>query len=165
MKTYRIVLVDDEEMILSALTRTLRSAEYKLYTALNAETALQIVKDHQIDLVISDYKMGNINGLQLFELINKISPDTLNILLTGNADIHMAIEAINKSLLYKFILKPWDNDDLKITVKRALEQRDLLHQNTYLTNELKKRDKMIGILKKNIPAYHKSMKIHRVTPF
>ena len=152
MHTYNILLVDDEEMILTALVRTLRSKEYHFFTAPSAEEALKIIKQEEIDLVISDYKMGEVNGLQLLEEISDVSPDTLNILLTGNADIHMAIDAVNKAVLYKFILKPWDNEELKITIRRALEQKDLLTQNTFLTNELKKRDKVISDLEHQYPG-------------
>ncbi|MCD4780057.1 MAG: response regulator [Candidatus Omnitrophica bacterium] len=152
MQTYKILLVDDEEMILTALVRTLRSKEYHFFTAPSAEEALEIINREKIDLVISDYKMGEVNGLQLLEEISEVSPDTLNILLTGNADIHMAIDAVNKAVLYKFILKPWDNEELKISIKRALEQKDLLTQNTFLANELQKRDKVISDLENQYPG-------------
>jgi DNA-binding NtrC family response regulator len=146
MEKYNILLVDDEENVLNSLTRVLTSNEYKIFKAADGEEAMKVAKSHLIDLIICDYKLPGITGIQFLEKVKEFNPDVLNILLTAHADLEMAVEAINKAVLYKFILKPWDNDSLRLTVLRALEQRSLILQNRQLTKEIETKDKVLNDL-------------------
>jgi len=114
---------------------------------------MKYAKTGYFDLMICDYVLGSgENGVDLIKSISGESPDTVAILLTGHADLSVALEAINKVNLYKFIIKPWDNDDLKLTVKRALEQKALIQENKRLIGELKKKDDMIKEMEKKYPG-------------
>ncbi len=146
MEQYNILLVDDEENVLSSLSRALKTNAYKIFTATDATQALGVAQNHFIDLIICDYKMPGMNGIEFLEKVKGFNPDVLNILLTAHADLEMAVEAINKAVLYKFILKPWDNDSLRLTVLRALEQRSLVLKNRQLNKEIEQKDKILNDL-------------------
>lgn len=152
MARYKILLVDDEKNILTSLARVFRDGEYDISTAENAEAAVDMVHGGEFDLIICDYKMPGMNGIEFFEIISGEHPEIIKILLTGSAELNMAIEAINKATLYKFILKPWDNSDLLFTVKRALEHKSLLEKNMKLMNEVKRRDEILIRLEKENPG-------------
>ncbi|MFH1768106.1 MAG: response regulator [Candidatus Omnitrophota bacterium] len=155
MAEYRILLVDDEESVLNSLKRALRQEPCVIFTALSAEEAVSIVETQSVDLVICDYQLGGMNGLEFLEKILRDYPEIITILLTGHAELNVAIEAINKAILYKFIVKPWNNDDLRVTVKRGLEYRALLAENRKLLNKVKRRDEFIEQLEKENPGITK----------
>ncbi len=152
MHKHKILLIDDEQPILNALTRVFHNSSYELFTATSAEQALGFLERNNIDLIICDYQLGGMNGIDFLENISKDNPDIINILLTAHADLDMAIDAINRAVLYKFIMKPWNDNNLLITVRRALEQRDLIIENKRLMNEIKKRDIYIKQLEKESPG-------------
>ncbi|MBS1198251.1 MAG: type secretion system protein E:Response regulator receiver:ral secretory system protein, partial [Proteobacteria bacterium] len=129
---YRILLVDDEPGILKALQRVFRRENYEIVTAGNGQEALQIFQDQEIHLVISDFMMPGMNGAQLLREIKSRAPDTLRIMLTGHANTDAVMGAVNEGAVYKFIIKPWNDDDLRVTVALALEQFDLIQRNRVL---------------------------------
>ena len=151
-KKYTVLFVDDEVNILRTLCRIFADENYELLTAENAMEATKILEQKVVDLIISDQRMPGMSGLDFFEKTLPEYPNIIRIILTGQADLEMAIEAINKGCVYKFILKPWNNHDLLFTVKRALEQYDLIQENNSLTNELKKRDAILQQLEKQHPG-------------
>ena len=152
MSRFSILIVDDEVNVLRTLKRIFSGEEYEIFTAQSAEEGLKLLENENIDLIISDQKMPGMNGLEFLEKTINTSPDVLRIILTGYAELNDAIRAINKGCIYKFIIKPWNNEELKITVKRALEQRELVIQNRYLIMELKKRDILLNELEKKYPG-------------
>jgi len=130
-----ILIVDDEKSILKAVTRMLMDDDYQLHTALSGQEGLAKLKKHKADLVISDQKMPGMTGLEFLRHVKAEYPDTLTIMLTAYADIETAIDAINEAGIYKFILKPWDEDDFRISIKRALELRQLVIERNLLARE------------------------------
>jgi len=158
MKNHSILIVDDEINILNALKRGFDSEEYVIYTAQSGEEGLGILEKENIDLIISDQKMPGMNGIEFLERTVEKYPDVIRIILTGYADLDDAIRAINSGCIYKFIQKPWNNEDLKVTVRRALEQLVLIMENRNLTMGLKKMDKMLGDLEKQYPGITKRPK-------
>ena len=145
---YRILFVDDEPNVLSALRRIFRRENYHIDTAMSGAEALQLLKEHPYQLVISDYKMPGMNGAELLKRIKALHPATIRIMLTGEADTGAVLGAINDGAVYKFILKPWNDDDLRITVGLALEQYDLIEKNKKLRLENSNKSKEIKSLKK-----------------
>lgn len=123
-----VLFVDDEENILSALKRLFRSGGYRLLTATSASAGLEILVKEPVDVVISDMRMPNMDGAQFLKLVAEKWPDTLRILLTGYADLGSAVKAINEGQVYRYISKPWEDSDIKLTVQRALEQRFLVKE-------------------------------------
>jgi len=143
---YRLLFVDDEPNVLSALRRVFRQENYELFTAQNGTEALQLFADKPFHVIISDHKMPGMDGAELLKRIKNLYPDTIRIMLTGHADTGAVMGAINDGAVYKFILKPWNDDDLRITVGLALEQYDLIHQNRALQQANRRQSQEIGAL-------------------
>ncbi len=123
-----VLFVDDEENILAALKRLFRSGGYRLLTATSASAGLEILVKEPVDVVISDMRMPNMDGAQFLKLVAEKWPDTMRMLLTGYADLTSAVKAINEGQIYRYISKPWEDNDLKLTMQRALEQRFLVKE-------------------------------------
>ncbi|HYQ59313.1 MAG TPA: hybrid sensor histidine kinase/response regulator [Draconibacterium sp.] len=129
MKRQTIICVDDEEIILEALQEQLQSSfgeEYNIETSDSGEDALDYFKEllaegQQVPVIISDYIMPGMKGDELLKEVHKLSPESLKILLTGQASIEGISNAINNAQLYRFISKPWDKNDLVLTVKEAVK--------------------------------------------
>lgn len=121
----RILLVDDEEMILSSLRTFLElETDHEVVTFTDPEAALEA--DPDADVVISDYLMPGMDGISFLAAFKQRRPHVPRILLTGYADKENAIRAINEVGLFQYIEKPWDNDNLLLVLRNALERRRLL---------------------------------------
>lgn len=116
----RILYLDDEENNLTSFKAAFRR-DYKIFTTTTAQEAVQILTDNEIHIVISDQKMPNISGVEFFELIVPDFPDPIRMLLTGYADIEAVIDAINKGQVYRYIAKPWNEQELKMTIENAYD--------------------------------------------
>lgn len=122
---WRLLCVDDEANILSALRRMLRPQGYQVTVANSGAEGLQIMEEQGFDLVISDMRMPEMDGSRFLEQVKHRWPDTVRILLTGYADISSTVDAINKGEIYRYISKPWDDNDLLLIVREALERKAL----------------------------------------
>jgi DNA-binding NtrC family response regulator len=120
---YRILLVDDEPNVLSALRRVFHHENYEVTTCQDPKQALEKFGSEQFHLIISDYMMPGINGGELLRQARVLRPDMIRIMLTGHADVNAVVSAVKSGAVYKFILKPWNDDDLRVTVALALEQQ------------------------------------------
>lgn len=134
--TATLLLVDDEANILSSLRRLFRPEGYRLLTAESGDEALELIAAEPVDLVVSDMRMPGMNGAQLLARIREAWPETVRILLTGYADIASTIDAINKGEIYRYVAKPWDDNDLRLLVREALEGRRLRRENQRLNEML-----------------------------
>lgn len=132
---HKILIIDDEAANLRLLRRVLGD-EYSTFAAQSGQEGLEILKDEDVVLIITDQRMPGMSGVQVLEASQKIRPDAIKILLTGYTDIQALIDAINSGNVYKYIQKPWDAEDLKLTVKRALETFDLRQKNQQLVVQL-----------------------------
>lgn len=122
-----IVIVDDEEMVLTSLNAYLTlETDYEVETFSSAKAALQYVESNPVDLVISDYLMPEMDGISFLAQVKVLKPDAPRIILTGYADKENAIKGINEVGLYQYIEKPWDNDDLRLIIRNALEKKQLV---------------------------------------
>jgi DNA-binding NtrC family response regulator len=146
--SYSILLVDDEPNVLKALQRVFRQENYQIVTASNADEALQFLVKEPVQLIISDFKMPGMNGGELLRQVKASYPDTIRIMLTGHADTAAVMGAIKEGAVYKFILKPWNDDDLRVTVGLALEQYDLIQKNKKLQQSNKEKNREIQALSK-----------------
>jgi response regulator RpfG family c-di-GMP phosphodiesterase len=122
---YTVLLVDDEQNILAALRRLFRADGYQLKFAGSGAEALSILDREAVDLVISDMRMPEMMGDELLAQVAARWPDVPRILLTGYADVASTISAINRGHIYCYIAKPWEEDDLRLKVRGALELRRL----------------------------------------
>ena len=116
-----VLLVDDEELVLNALKRSLRNEDFNILAASSGIEALDILLKEEVTLIVSDHRMPGMYGTELLEKARQISPKTLRILLTGYADFGVAEDSINRCRVFKLITKPWNDQDLKETIRRALE--------------------------------------------
>ena len=115
-----LLLVDDEENILNSLRRILRNEPYALLTCNDGEAALQLLEQQPIDLVISDARMPGMDGATLLAQVQQRWPNCLRILLTGYADLTTTVKAINQGQIYRYISKPWDDNELRLIIRQAL---------------------------------------------
>ncbi|MCL6584780.1 MAG: response regulator [bacterium] len=127
-----VLIVDDEPNIVRSLQRLLQDDGYKIYIANSGTEALEILKEHPVSVIISDQKMPNMAGSQLLEKVLQEYPETIRILLTGSSDIRAAIAAINQGQIYRYLQKPWIDEDLKITLRQAVDQYNLVQENKRL---------------------------------
>ena len=121
----RILFVDDEPNILSSLRRLFRPQGYQIFVADGGAAGLQILEAEQIDLVVSDMRMPEMDGARFLEHVRNRWPDTIRLLLTGYSDIQSILDAINRGEIYRYITKPWDDNDIVLVVRHALERREL----------------------------------------
>ncbi|HVP31583.1 MAG TPA: sigma-54 dependent transcriptional regulator [Myxococcota bacterium] len=134
-RAYGILCVDDEPAILEALEMTLGDG-YRLFTATSGERGLELLEREEIALVIADQVMPGMTGVQLLEQVAARRPDTIRMLLTGYADVGALVRAINDGRIYRYVQKPWETDELRLDVKRALEAFELGVANARLAEQL-----------------------------
>lgn len=136
MEKYNILLVDDEEDNLALLYRTLRGT-YNLEKTTSPLKALEILKEKKFELVISDHKMPEMDGVEFLKQVQLNSPTTMRILLTAYSDANILIDAINYAKIYRYIKKPYNPEELQLIVSSALEYYQLKHDNDKLIEDLK----------------------------
>ena len=121
-----VLIVDDEPYVLRSLKRLMRSLDVDVLTADGGAEAIQIFKENDIAVLISDQFMPHMSGAELLEYARLNHEDTIRVMLTGNNDLNTAIEAINRGDVFRFVLKPWENKDFIKIVELALEQHMIL---------------------------------------
>ncbi|MGO9830229.1 MAG: response regulator [Myxococcaceae bacterium] len=117
-----VLVVDDEENLLSALERTLRRENYTVVTASEAAEALAVLRQRQVDVVVSDQLMPNMSGLDFLKEVRALHPDVVRIMLTGHAEVSTAVEAINEGEIFRFLTKPWEDAELKVALHLAFDK-------------------------------------------
>ena len=135
---YQVMLVDDEDYILKALKRTINMyTDWDVETYQDPREALRRARTTVFDAVITDYMMPELNGLELLQELRDLQPDTIRILLTGVIDIETVMSAINKAGAFRFIPKPWDDEQLLDNVREGLKFRDILLENRILAETVR----------------------------
>jgi putative nucleotidyltransferase with HDIG domain len=137
----RVLIVDDESSILSALRRLLRPQGLAIFTAESGKAALELLEKEPMDLVVSDMRMPEMDGAQLLEQVFTRWPETKRILLTGHSDTGATIAAINRGKIWRYIAKPWNDDEIILTIQQALAHRQLLQDNARLTKLTRQQNK------------------------
>jgi len=122
---YKIMIVDDEPANLRVLERLFRP-DYRVVTAPSGAEALALLEQNDVALLISDQRMPEMTGIELMTKTVDIRPHMVKILLTGYTDVGEIIAALNSGLVYRYLTKPWNNDDLRLTVSRALGHYEMM---------------------------------------
>ena len=135
-----ILIIDDEVEILHSLQRQFRR-KYNVLTCSDPKEAIIMMKEHDIQVVISDQRMPELSGVELFGILKESHPDTIRLLLTGYTDIEAVIDAINHGSIYRYIQKPWNSIELEAILNEAFEKYDLIHTNRNLMLKLKQHNK------------------------
>lgn len=129
---FTLLFVDDEEGVLSAMRRIFMDENYEILTASSGEKALALLEKQTIQLIVSDHRMPGMTGAELLKTVKERWPETIRIMLTGHADVNSIMGAVQDGAVYKFITKPWLDEDLRLTVSLALQQYLLIHENRKL---------------------------------
>ena len=147
--TGKIVIVDDEDMVIKTLKTLLKIEGFSNVNIFNDPSlALEFIEKNPCELIISDFIMPKMNGIEFLSKAKKIHPDTTQILLTGYADKENAIRAINELGIFKYIEKPWGNDDIILNIKNGIER-------TRLKEQLKNKIEELEIANKKLNEYSK----------
>lgn len=141
--SHTVLLIDDEPNVLDGLTRSLHKEPYEIVTANSAEEAAQKLEDRTVDLIVSDEEMPGMSGTEFLGRVAEQYPDTVRIVLTGHPTLPAALRAINEGKVYQFFTKPCNEIDLAITIRRALEQKDLLAKSHDLLEVTKRQSALI----------------------
>lgn len=148
----RILVVDDEPGILSALRRLLRNRGFDVSTAESAALGLGLLERETFDAVISDMRMPGMNGAEFLEQVFLRWPDVKRILLTGFSDVDSTVAAINKGKIWRYIAKPWDDEDLVLTVQQACAHRNLMHENARLLALVQEQNEQLRLLNASLES-------------
>lgn len=130
-----VLYIDDEVHNLTSFRASFRRM-FNVYTAESAEEGRTIIEFQNIHIILSDQRMPKMTGIEFFESIKDEHPDPIRILITGYTDINAVIDAINRGQVYKYLTKPWNEEDVKIYVEKAFEVYKLRKDNIKLTNNL-----------------------------
>jgi DNA-binding NtrC family response regulator len=152
---HTVLIVDDEVNVLSSLERTLRNEEYAVLTASSAAEALDILHTKTVDLIISDIGMPVMNGLELLKMVKEKHPAVARIILTGQSDGPTVLRAINEGEVFRFFTKPWDNEEIKVSIRQTLKHFDFLRAAHKMMCRLKEQDRLIQDLEKRHPGITK----------
>ncbi|MGY3214668.1 response regulator [Mucilaginibacter sp. HD30] len=135
-KKISVLYVDDEENNLFSFKAVFR-VKYQVYTAISGDEALKILGEKPIEIIITDQRMPNMTGVEFLEKVIEKFPDPMRLLLTGYADMNAVVDAVNKGKIFHYLSKPWNEEELDITINRAHE--------AYLHKEkLKEENKQLG---------------------
>ncbi|PYM78729.1 MAG: hypothetical protein DME09_22840, partial [Candidatus Rokuibacteriota bacterium] len=130
-----VLIVDDELRVLDALEAIL-AAEFRVVRAAGGEAALDILRAADVAVIVTDYRMPGMTGVELLRRSQEHAPDAVRIILTAYTDVDSLMEAINTARIYHFVPKPWEPNDLVLIVRRAAERYALGRENARLRDEL-----------------------------
>jgi len=154
----RVLIVDDEDNVRNAMRRSLRKEGYELHFAEGPNEALGIMAEFPIDLVLSDHMMPQMTGMEFLTLVHDRYPEAMRLMLTGHADTETAIRAINHGEIYRFLTKPWDDAELKVTLFMAFERQDLERENRRLLATVRRQQMFIVSLEREHPGIGQVMR-------
>ena len=150
MSLPKILFVDDESNILQSVRRVMRKTDIEIDAVTTPKEALALVEKEKYAVVISDQRMPGMGGVELLEKVRVLSPDTIRIILTGYADVQASVDAINRGAVYRYLNKPWEDDDLRNTVKQAVDQFLLVQENRRLQELTERQNEELKDLNENL---------------
>ncbi|MEK6663053.1 MAG: response regulator [Pseudomonadota bacterium] len=131
-----LLLVDDEQNIVSALTRLFRRDGYRILTANGGSEGLALLAQNKVGVILSDQRMPEMSGSEFLSQVKALYPDTVRIMLSGYTDLSSVTDAINRGAIYRFLTKPWEDDLLRENVQQAFEHYEMAYENERLKSEL-----------------------------
>jgi len=135
-RTRTLLLVDDEENILSSLKRLLRRDGYTIITACGAAEGLKRLAEGEVDVIVSDQRMPGMTGVEFLRRAKELYPDSIRMVLSGYTELQSIIDAVNEGAIYKFLTKPWDDERLRGHVAEAFRQKDMADENRRLASQV-----------------------------
>ena len=151
----RILCVDDEKNILAAIKRSFLDNDYEILSATSGPEGLEVLKKvTPIQVVVSDYRMPGMNGVDFLKEVCKCWPETVRILISGFADLTAIISALNEGKISKFVPKPWNDDQMQTAISEAIKQYFYRQENIQLTQELKRKESELQGLNHKLRHLH-----------
>ncbi len=147
---HTVLFVDDEDNILRSLNRLLRKEGYRLLTATSGADGLEILNENDVHLVVTDQRMPGMSGTEFLAKVKEDYPEVIRIVLSGYTEVDSITESINKGHIYKFMLKPWNDQNLKLEIKQALEQYDLMQVNKTLHEKVIEKNEELKKINENL---------------
>lgn len=144
-RAINVLYIDDEPHNLTAFKAAFRR-DYNIYLAESAEEGKQILDKHHIHVILSDQRMPGVTGIEFFQSILNTHPEPIRILITGYTDVNAVIDAINLGQVYKYLTKPWNENDIRIFIDKAFEVFRLRRENAELTSKLLDANKKLEFL-------------------
>jgi diguanylate cyclase (GGDEF)-like protein len=132
-----LLLVDDEPSILSSLRRLLRNDGYRILTANSGSEGLRVLQEHRVDVIVSDQRMPEMTGVEFLRTVLQLYPDTVRIVLSGFTELQTVTDAVNAGAIYKFLTKPWDDDQLRGHIREAFSYGAMANENRLLTLQVR----------------------------
>ncbi len=136
---HRVMLVDDEENVLRALVRVLRREKLEVETYTSAPEALRRLEVIPFDVIVADYRMPEMNGVEFLTQAKRLQPQTMRLILSGMADRDALEKAINQAEIYRFVSKPWDDDELRNLISATLEERHRRTEDQLLAEQARRK--------------------------
>ncbi len=144
-RTRTLLLVDDESNILTALKRLLRRDGYIILTADSGLAGLELLASNPVDVIISDQRMPGMTGIEFLRRAKEIYPETIRMVLSGYTELQSVTDAINEGAIYKFLTKPWDDDQLRENIKEAFRHKEIVNENQNLSQKLQLANQELAI--------------------
>ena len=145
-----ILCVDDEPGITRSIRRILKTEPVNVLIAASGPEGLEILRKQSVALILTDYRMPEMNGIEFLEQAAPLCPDAFRMILTGYAEAHVLVEAVNRGQIYKILYKPFQEEDIKLTVRSGLEHHARNRENRALLEELGQRNKQLAILNQKL---------------
>ncbi|MDM8537703.1 response regulator, partial [Desulfobacterales bacterium HSG17] len=151
-----ILIVDDEKNIIKLITRNLMDDNYRILTAQNGMQGLAILKQENVDLVISDHLMPEMSGLEFLRKVKLVYPHIQTIMLTAQNDVETARKAVDEAGVYKYFLKPWDENELRFSIKQALDMQNMRLERDRQLQKIKTQNLLYEYFEKKYPGITKT---------
>lgn len=151
-RQHMVLFVDDEQSIINSIKRLVRKENYCLLTANSGQDGLNLLAENDVQIVISDQRMPEMNGTEFLKQVKELYPHVLRIILSGYTEVDSITEAINEGSVYKFFLKPWNDHNLKLEIRQALEQYDLIQANKHLHEKVIAKNNELKNINENLEA-------------
>ena len=145
-----LLLVDDEPSILSSLRRLLRGDGYRILMANSGSEGLQLLAEHAVDVIVSDQRMPEMTGVEFLRTVRQIYPDTVRIVLSGFTELQTVTDAVNAGAIYKFLTKPWDDDQLRSHIQEAVAYGAMANENRLLTLQVRTANQKLAAVNRQL---------------
>ncbi len=120
----KVLLVDDEPNVIKSITRILHEEPCEIITANSGRQALELMATTPVDVIVSDERMPGMSGVELLSAVSRIYPETVRIILTGHANTQLVFQAINDGSIYRFLTKPWDDEEFVAVIRHAMAMKN-----------------------------------------
>jgi CheY-like chemotaxis protein len=147
-----LLLVDDEPSIISSLRRLLRSDGYRILTANSGKEGLKVLAENAVDVIVSDQRMPEMTGVEFLRTVRQLYPDTVRIVLSGFTELQTVTDAVNAGAIYKFLTKPWDDEQLRGHVQEAFLYGAMANENRLLTLQVRTANQQLAAVNRRLES-------------